>query len=133
MRVSTSASSSLPTFPSTAAALRFRPRNFARFIGDSLNARLNSSCVIDMRGTDLPRLVKALHTLIGWSVARPSQLAVRADEGRSDVISFGLVGTEVVFWSAQVTRGAGPRLEIYPRRRRRGSESCVIVSRQQPI
>jgi hypothetical protein len=68
----------------------------------------------DTPGTDLPRLVKVLDTLIAWSVARPSQLAFRADEARSDVISFGLVGTKVVFWSAQVTREAGPRLEIYP-------------------
>jgi len=68
----------------------------------------------DTPGTDLPRLVKVLDALIAWSVARPGQLAFRADEGRSEVISFGLVGTKVVFWSAQVTRGAGPKLEIYP-------------------
>lgn len=68
----------------------------------------------DTPGTDLPRLVKVLDTLIAWSVARPTQLAYRADEGRGDVIRFELVGSKVVFWSAQVMRGAGPKLEIYP-------------------
>jgi hypothetical protein len=68
----------------------------------------------DTPGPDLPRLVKVLDALIAWSVARPDQLAFRADEGRSEVISFSLTGTKVVFWSAQVTRGAGPKLEIYP-------------------
>lgn len=68
----------------------------------------------DTPGSDLPRLVGVLDALIAWSVARPDQLAFRTDEGRSEVISFGLVGTKVVFWSAQVTRGAGPKLEIYP-------------------
>ena len=68
----------------------------------------------DTPGTDLPRLIAVLDTLIAWSVARPALLAFRADEGRSDVVSFERAGTKVVFWSAQVTRGRGPRLEIYP-------------------
>jgi hypothetical protein len=68
----------------------------------------------DTPGPDLPRLVKVLDALIAWSVARPGKLAFRSDEGRNEVIGFGLVGTKVVFWSAQVTRGAGPKLEIYP-------------------
>lgn len=68
----------------------------------------------DTPGTDLPRLVKVLDALIAWSVARPDQLAFRDDETRGDVVSFGLVGTKVVFWSVQVTRGTGPRLELYP-------------------
>ena len=68
----------------------------------------------DTPGTDLPRLTAVLDALIAWSVARPGLLAFRADEGRSDVVSFELVGSKVVFWSAQVTRGAGPKLEIYP-------------------
>jgi hypothetical protein len=68
----------------------------------------------DSPGTDLPRLVAVLDALIAWSVARPGRLAFRAQEGRNDVISFERVGSTVVFWSAQVTRGAGPKLEIYP-------------------
>jgi hypothetical protein len=68
----------------------------------------------DTPGTDLPRLVKVLDALVAWSVARPALLAFRADEGRTDAISFERVGTQVVFWSARVTRGAGPKLEIYP-------------------
>lgn len=68
----------------------------------------------DTPGTDLPRLAKVLDALIAWSVARPDQLAFRTDEGRTEVLSFGLTGTKVVFWSATVTRGAGPKLEIYP-------------------
>ena len=68
----------------------------------------------DTPGTDLPRLVKVLDALIAWSVARPALLAFRGDEGRADALSFVRVGTPVVFWSARVTRGAGPTLEIYP-------------------
>ena len=66
----------------------------------------------DTPGTDLPRLVAVLDTLIAWSVARPRLLAFRAAERRSDVISFERAGSKAVFWSAQVTRGSGPKLEI---------------------
>ena len=68
----------------------------------------------DTPGTDLPRLVAVLDALIAWSVARPEHLVFRADEGRNDVVSFERTGSKVVFWSAQVTRGTGPKLEIYP-------------------
>jgi hypothetical protein len=68
----------------------------------------------DTPGPDLPRLVAVLDALIAWSVARPALLAFRTDEGRGDVISFERAGSKAVFWSAQVTRGAGPRLEIHP-------------------
>lgn len=67
----------------------------------------------DKPGTDLPRFVAVLDALIAWSVARPALVAFRADEGRKDVISFARAGTKAVFWSAQVTRGTGPRLEIH--------------------
>jgi len=39
-------SSAVRTLPSTTAALRLSPRSFARFIGEPLNARLHSSCVM---------------------------------------------------------------------------------------
>jgi hypothetical protein len=68
----------------------------------------------DTPGPDLPRLVAVLDALIAWSVARPALLAFRAEEGRKDVLSFERVGSNAVVWSAQVTRGAGPRLEIHP-------------------
>jgi hypothetical protein len=67
----------------------------------------------DTPGTDLPRFVAVLDALIAWSVARPGLLAFRADEGRKDVLSFERAGSKMVFWSAQVTRGTGPRLEIH--------------------
>jgi hypothetical protein len=67
----------------------------------------------DKPGTDLPRFVAVLDALIAWSVARPGLLAFRADEGRKDVVSFDRAGSKMVFWSAQVTRGTGPRLEIH--------------------
>ena len=76
----------------------------------------------DTPGSDLPRLVRVLDTLVEWSVARPEQLEFRADEGRREVISFGLAGRKAVFWSAQVTRGTGPRLELYPSAGRVASE-----------
>ncbi|HEU4629136.1 MAG TPA: recombinase family protein [Gemmatimonadaceae bacterium] len=40
-------SSSVPTLPSTTAALRLSPRNFARFMGDPLKAAENSGCDMD--------------------------------------------------------------------------------------
>ncbi len=67
----------------------------------------------DMPGTDLPRFVAVLDALIDWSVARPASLEFRAGEGRKDVLSFARVGSKAVFWSAQVTRGVGPKLEIH--------------------
>jgi hypothetical protein len=67
----------------------------------------------DKPGTDLPRFVAVLDALIAWSVARPGLLTFRADEGRKDVVSFDRAGSKAVFWSAQVTRGTGPRLEIH--------------------
>ena len=67
----------------------------------------------DMPGTDLPRYVTVLDALIAWTVARPATLEFRAGEGRKDVISFARVGSKAVFWSAQVTRGVGPKLEIH--------------------
>lgn len=71
----------------------------------------------DTADADLPRLVAVLEALLAWSAARSAQLAYRADEGRTEVIRFERVGADAgpkaVFWSAQVTRGAGPRLEIH--------------------
>ncbi len=67
----------------------------------------------DTPGTDLPRYVAVLDALIAWSVARPASLEFRASEGRKDVVSFSRVGSKAVFWSAQVTRGVGPKLEIH--------------------
>ncbi len=70
----------------------------------------------DTPGPDLPRLVAVLDALIAWSVARLGLLEFRGGEGRKDVVSFaraGAAGTKAVFWSAQVTRGVGPRLELH--------------------
>lgn len=68
----------------------------------------------DTPGTDLPRLVAVLDALIKWSVARPESLVFREEAGRSHAVSFERAGSNVVFWSALVTRGTGPKLEIYP-------------------
>jgi hypothetical protein len=68
----------------------------------------------DTPGTDLPRLVKVLDTLVAWSVARPALLAFKEEETKGDVISFERPGTKVVVWTAQVVRGSGPRLELFP-------------------
>jgi hypothetical protein len=68
----------------------------------------------DTPGTDLPRYVAVLDAFITWSEARPELLAFRTESGRSPVISYELVESKVVLWSAQVTRGAGPRIEIHP-------------------
>ena len=68
----------------------------------------------DAPGTDFPRLVAVLDALIKWSVARPKLLEFKPGATRADVVRFGLVGSPVIVWSAQVTRGSGPSLEIYP-------------------
>jgi hypothetical protein len=67
----------------------------------------------DTSGTELPRLVGVLDALIKWSVARPNQLALKVDDSAS-AISFERVDSKAVFWSARVTRGDAPRLEICP-------------------
>ena len=67
----------------------------------------------DTPGTDLPRLVAVLDALIAWSVARPAVLEFRADARGKGGVSFARVGSRAAFWSAQVTRGVGPRLEIH--------------------
>jgi hypothetical protein len=68
----------------------------------------------DTPGVDQRRLVKVLDALIAWSVARAARLVFRTDAKRNDVLAFELEGTRTVFWSAQVTRGVGPALELYP-------------------
>lgn len=67
----------------------------------------------DTPGTDLPRFVAVLDALIAWSVARPGLLAFRATATGKGTVSFSRVGAKGAFWSAQVTRGVGPRLEIH--------------------
>ncbi len=68
----------------------------------------------DTTFTERPRFAEVLDALIEWSLARPELLAFRADEGPSIGVSFERVGSKVVFWSARVMRGKGPKLEIYP-------------------
>ena len=67
----------------------------------------------DTPGSDLPRLVAVLDALIAWSLARPGVLEFRADARGKGVVGFSRVGAKGAFWSAQVTRGVGPRLEIH--------------------
>jgi len=64
-------------------------------------------------GPELTRLVAVLDDLIKWSVARPKTLAFRDGAG-SAVFGFQLAGSSTLFWSARVTRGDAPTLEIYP-------------------
>jgi hypothetical protein len=66
----------------------------------------------DTPGTDLPRFVAVLDALIAWSAERPDLIAFRAEAGRSHGVRFEHAGSKGAFWSAQVTRGVGPKLEI---------------------
>jgi hypothetical protein len=66
----------------------------------------------DTPGTDLPRFVVVLDALIEWSLARPELLTFRSDETTGDALRFERVGTKALVWSARVTRGSGPKLEI---------------------
>ncbi|MEJ7808889.1 MAG: hypothetical protein WKG32_00585 [Gemmatimonadaceae bacterium] len=68
----------------------------------------------DTSGPERARFALVLDALIEWSLKRPKVLAFQADDGPSIGVSFERVGTKVVFWSARVARGKGPKLEIYP-------------------
>ena len=65
-------------------------------------------------GAELTRLVAVLDALIDWSTARPQTLSFHKDDGSSGVLAFECVGSKAVCWSARVTRGDAPKLEIYP-------------------
>ena len=65
-------------------------------------------------GAELTRLVAVLDALIDWSTKRPQTLSFHNDDGSSGVIAFECVGSKAVCWSARVTRGDAPKLEIYP-------------------
>jgi hypothetical protein len=80
----------------------------------------------DTPGTDLPRLVAVLDSLLAWSAARRKRVAFRAD-GRTDVISFGRAGSTAAVWSAQVTMGEGPKLELFTPPNAAGAETRAAV------
>jgi hypothetical protein len=75
---------------------------------------LVASIIQDTAGTDRPRLIAVLDALIEWSLARPQLLAFRVTDGAGPLVSFEHKQLNVVFWAARLTRGAGPRLEIFP-------------------
>lgn len=68
----------------------------------------------DSPGAEQSRLLVVLDALTAWSAAQGERLTFRCDEGPSDVMSFALDGSKVVFWSVRMIRGEGPKLEIYP-------------------
>ena len=65
-------------------------------------------------GAELTRLVAVLDALIDWSTKRPQTLSFHNEDGSSGVLAFECVGSKAVCWSARVTRGDAPKLEIYP-------------------
>jgi len=67
----------------------------------------------DTTGAELSRLVGVLDALIKWSVARPQALSFH-DDMAAGVLAFKCVESNEVCWSARVTRGDAPKLEIYP-------------------
>src|SRR5512138_1158216 len=64
-------------------------------------------------GAELARLVGVLDALIKWSVVRPQTLCFH-DDSAASVIAFECVESKAVCWSARVTRGDAPTLELYP-------------------
>ena len=68
----------------------------------------------DTTGAELSRLVAVLDALIKWSVSRPQTLSFQ-DGTAAGVLSFECVESKEVCWSARVTRGDAPKLELYPR------------------
>ena len=67
----------------------------------------------DTPGAELARLVAVLDALIAWSTARPELLSFRPPTARGAGVGFERVGSKAPFWSAQVTRGVGAKLEIH--------------------
>jgi hypothetical protein len=67
----------------------------------------------ETKGPELSRLVGVLDALIKWSVARPQTLSFQ-DDSSDGVLAFECVESKKVCWSARVTRGDAPKLEIYP-------------------
>jgi len=67
----------------------------------------------DTTGAELSRLVAVLDALIKWSVARPQTLSFQ-DGSAAGVLAFECVESKEVCWSARVTRGDAPKLELYP-------------------
>jgi hypothetical protein len=68
----------------------------------------------DTSGAELTRLVAVLDALIKWSVARPQTLGFDGDKAAAGVLGFQCVASKSAFWSASVTRGDAPKLELYP-------------------
>ena len=68
----------------------------------------------DTTGAELSRLVAVLDALIKWSVSRPQTLSFQ-DGTAAGVLAFECVESKEVCWSARVTRGDAPKLELYPR------------------
>ena len=64
-------------------------------------------------GVELARLVAVLDALIKWSVGRPNVLSFQSDSP-GGVLAFQCVESKEVCWSARVTRGDAPKLELYP-------------------
>lgn len=69
----------------------------------------------DTAGSDRSRYMTILDALIGWSLARPDQLAFREEESARGVLSFRRVGSNVVFWSVRPMRSDCPQVELVPR------------------
>jgi hypothetical protein len=67
----------------------------------------------DTKGAELTRLVAVLDALIKWSVARPQSLRLH-DDSAVGVLAFDYVESKSLCWSARVTRGDAPKLELYP-------------------
>jgi hypothetical protein len=67
----------------------------------------------DTKGPELARLVGVLDALVKWSVARPQKLTFRRDSA-SGVLAFECAQSKEICWSARVTRGDAPNLELYP-------------------
>ena len=68
----------------------------------------------DTTGTELARLVTVIDGLIKWSVARPKSLVFHDADSAPGIISFACAGSKTICWSARVTRGDAPKLELYP-------------------
>ena len=67
----------------------------------------------DTTGPELSRLVAVLDALIKWGVGRPQKLGLQ-DGTAAGVLAFECVESKEVCWSARVTRGDAPKLELYP-------------------
>ena len=85
--------------------------------------------------TERPQFKEILDDFIGWSAARPEELAYDDKEHRQHLVSFRLAGSAQVIWTAYPKMNAGAKLSVLPGGNGRLSEELLaeIVAKLQGV